>query len=380
MLKKIKYPHFRPHLKVAYTIHFYGYKGIFKKDRILKYVGLDYEQCRLCVSCGENCPLDRIDLLSPMAQNELNVTPSQMSFMKAGIEFADVVTTVSEGYAKELRRYPDCMNIQVIGIRNGLAQQRYHFSEDSGFMDINGEALCGLNDEEEKEKAALLLETKRNNKARLQEKLGLREESSIPLICMVSRLTAVKGIEVVKCIVQELLAIPTQLVIVGDDDDRVGRPYATFFHGLEQRYPGEFAYRSFSEELELQTYAGADMVLMPSLSEACGTTQMLAMRYGAVPIVSMISAFEDTVLDFKSRGKKADPRYWGKGIGFYAYKDDCWVLLEVIKKAAAIYRNEESAGEWAKIAVDCAKVRFGWKNGSIRKYLELYHRLAETSL
>lgn len=380
MLKKIKYPQLRPRLKVAYTIHFYGYKGIFKKDRILKYVGLDRAQCRLCVYCGEDCPLNRIDLLSPTAQNELNVTPSQMSFMKAGIEFADVVTTVSEGYAKELQHYPDCTNVQVIGIRNGLAQQRYQFSADSGFEDIHGEALYGLSEDEEKEKVTLLLKAKQHNKILLQRKLGLREDASVPLICMVSRLTAVKGIEVVKCIVQEILAIPAQLVIVGDDDDREGQPYANFFRSLEQCYAGEFAHRNFSEELEFQTYAGADMVLMPSLSEACGTTQMLAMRYGVVPIVSMISAFGDTVLDFKSRNKKVEPRYWGKGIGFYAYKDDCWVLLEVIKKAAAIYRNDEEPGEWKKIMVDCAKVRFGWENGSIRKYLELYNRLAEGSI
>ena len=67
-------------------------------------------------------------------------------------------------------------------------------------------------------------------------------------------------------------------------------------------------------------------------------------------------------------------------IGFYAYKDDCWVLLEVIKKAAAIYRNDEAPGEWEKIVIDCAKVQFGWENGSIKKYLELYNGLAEASM
>ena len=87
----------------------------------------------------------------------------------------------------------------------------------------------------------------------------------------------------------------------------------------------------------------------------------------------MISAFRDTVLDFKDREKKEDPAYWDKGIGFYAYREDCWVLLEVIKKAVEIYRNEDGEDSWNRIAEDCICVDFGWRNGSVRDYLLLYH-------
>lgn len=209
----------------------------------------------------------------------------------------------------------------------------------------------------------------------------MNRDLNIPIICMVSRLSVVKGIEVVKNIAKEILSIPAQLVIIGDDDAAgsntgiAGRPYGNFFGMMENENPGMVAYRRFSEELEYQTYAGSDILLMPSLSEACGTTQMNAMRYGVVPIVSMISAFHDTVLDFKDRNRKEDSRYWDKGIGFYAYKDDCWVLLEVIKKAVEIYQDAEHTGEWNKIAQDCAKVNFGWKNKSIKEYLNLYNCL-----
>lgn len=366
MLKKTKYEYYRPELKVIYTVHFYGYKGIFKKRRILEYVGLDKEKCRLCVACNDDCPMNRIDMLSNEDLGKLNVTPSQMSFMKAGIEFADAVSTVSKGYAEEIQRYPDFSGVKVIGIRNGIDHQRYKFAETSGFADIE---------------TGDFQELKRRNKDKLQEKLGLKRDTNIPVICMVSRLTVVKGIEVVKNIVREILAIPAQFVIIGDDDTNgdnkgiAGRPYENFFHMIENENPGMLAYRRFSEELEYETYAGADILLMPSLSEACGTTQMNAMKYGVVPIVSMISAFNDTVLDFKDREKKKDPKYWGKGIGFYAYKDDCWVLLEVLKKAVEIYQDNDQTGIWNEIARDCAAVNFGWKNESIREYLDLYNGL-----
>ncbi len=358
MLKKTKYASYHPELKVIYTIHFYGYKGIFNKKSILGYIGLDENNCRLCISCDRNCPLDKVDLLSSEDMGKLSATLSQMSFMKAGIEFADVVSTVSKGYAGEIQEYPDFSGVRVFGVRNGIGPERYTFAEESGFVDISRENFA---------------QAKRINKARLQQNLGLDRDLRTPVLCMVSRLATVKGIEVLKTIVGEILSIPAQLVVVGDDDDRLSQPYARYFQLMEEKYKGRFAYRGFSEEREYQTYAGADMLLMPSVSEACGTTQMNAMRYGVVPIVSMISAFRDTVLDFKDREKKEDPAYWDKGIGFYAYREDCWVLLEVIKKAVEIYRNEDGEDSWNRIAEDCICVDFGWRNGSVRDYLLLYH-------
>lgn len=362
MLKKTKYSYYRPDLKVIYTVHFYGYKGIFKKSHILEYIGLDDKKCRLCITCSNECPLNRIDLLSNEDINKLNVMPSQMSFMKAGIEFADIVTTVSKGYAREIQHYPDFSNVKVIGIRNGIADSKYEFAKGSGFVNFN---------------EGNFLAEKPKNKYMLQNKLKLQEDADIPLICMVSRLTAVKGLEVVKGIAQDILSIPAQLVIVGDDSDKEIRPYESFFSMLEEKNPGKCAYRNFSEELEYQTYAGADILLMPSLSEGCGTTQILAMRYGVVPIVSMIEAFDDTVLDYKDMHKKDQGQYLDRGIGFFAYKDDCWVLLEVIKKAVEIYHNGNHSNEWNKIVEDCIKVDFSWKNGSIKEYLKLYNDLGQ---
>lgn len=114
MLKKTKYEYFRPELKVIYTIHFYGYKGIFKKSRILEYVGLDKSKCRLCVACGDDCPLNRIDLLSNEDLGKLNVTPSQMSFdalksfdSRARISLEGLFTDESEySYKMDDTQYP----------------------------------------------------------------------------------------------------------------------------------------------------------------------------------------------------------------------------------------------------------------------------------
>lgn len=365
MLKKTKYSYYRPDLKVIYTIHFYGYKGIFKKSRILEYVGLDEKNCRLCITCSDECPFNKIDLLSNEDIDKLNVIPSQMSFMKAGIEFADAVTTVSKGYAREIQQYTDFSNVKVIGIRNGISDQRYKFEKGSGFTDISESNFAV---------------EKRRNKDKLQDMLGLERDFDIPLICMVSRLAVVKGLEVVKNIAQDILSIPAQLVIVGDDDDKLTHPYKSFFETLQKdkKNKGKFAYREFSEELEYQTYAGADILLMPSLSEGCGTTQILAMRYGVVPIVSMVEAFNDTVLDFKDMHKKDNGQFLDRGIGFFTYKDDCWVLLEVIKKVVELYHDEDHSGSWSKIAKDCLKVDFRWKNGSIREYLKLYNDLGRS--
>lgn len=373
MLHKTKYKDLQPNLKVIYTIHFYGYKGIFSKKRILRSVGLDEENCRLCVTCDKKkCPLNRIELLSEKDISQLSAVPSQMSFMKCGIEFADAVTTVSKGYAQEMQsNYPDFSKTKVTGIRNGIDCADRHFDAGSGFSNFDD-----VTDVE------TFRAVKDRNKAMLQQRLGLDQKGRMPLVCMVSRLNVVKGLEVVKNVINEILAIPVQFVIVGDDDKAdcgaclVQSPYANFFRAVEKANLGKFVYREFSEELEYQVYAGADILLMPSLSEACGTTQMFAMKYGVVPIVSMISAFGDTVLDYKFRSQKKKGEHLDKGIGFYAYKDDCWVLLEVLKKAVQVYRGEEKEEDtWDDIALDCMKVDFSWKSGSVHEYLKLYNGL-----
>lgn len=361
-LRKLKYRSYRPELKILYTIHFFGYKGIFNKNEILSLVGIDKESCQACYTCQNDCMLDKINLLSKEDQGKLvQMPPSLMSCMKAGIEFADAVSTVSKGYAGEIQGYPDFSGVKVFGIRNGIGDLADKLEKIPEFYDVRE------GDFENR---------KRHNKTLLQKKLGLEEDLETPILCMVTRLSIEKGMEVVKNIIPYILEMGMQMVIVGNDAANGycgSTPYADFFGEVEKKNKGKFAYRPFSEELEFATYAGSDILLMPSLSEACGITQMLAMRMGVVPVVSMLDSFKDTVLDYRFRGERKD-NHWDKGLGFYAYKDDCWVFLEVLKKAVKTYR--ESPGEWQYLAEVCCHTDFEWKNGSLAEYVKLYNSLA----
>lgn len=356
-LKNTKYRRQYPDLKMVYTIHFYGYKGIFPKKEMYALLGISKDECRLCISCTEDCLLDRIDLLNKTAKGELvSMPPSLMSCMRAGIEFADAVTTVSRGYAQEIQGYPDFADVRVTGIRNGVLSLRERMGSD--FPEGYGRLK------------AYKLDCKKN----MQRELGLREDAKVPIICMVTRLAVEKGIEMAKQLIPFLLDEGAQMIIVGDDSDKEKRPYASYLQAMETEYRGGFAYREFSEEMEYKTYAAADILLMPSLSEACGTTQMNAMQFGVIPVVSMLGSFQDTVLDYKHRNKRKSG-FWDRGIGFYAYKDDCWVFLEVLKKVLEVFRTQPQ--EWDEISRICCETDFGWKNGSVYGYLELYDSFAK---
>lgn len=357
-LKKTKYKNSYRGIKTVYTIHFYGYKGIFPKKEMLSQMGMDKQNCELCITCQEDCILDRTDLLNKAAKGELlQMPPSLMSCMRAGIEFADAVTTVSKGYAEEISSYPDLRGIKVTGIRNGLSAV---------------DDRPGITALPEKSNPDGLREYKKERKKDLQKELDLNIDENIPLVCMVTRLAIEKGIELVKNIIPLLMKEGAQMVIVGDDSDKLRQPYANYFREIEAENKGCFCYRPFSDWLEYKTYAGADILLMPSLSEACGTTQMKAMQYGAIPVVSMLPSFRDTVLDYKLRDKRNDG-YLDRGVGFYAYKDDCWVFLEVLRKVFEVYRTEPE--EWCRISKTCSETDFSWKNGSIYGYLKLYNSL-----
>lgn len=356
-LKKVKYPDFRPDMKVVYTIHFYGHKGIYSKKKFLSQLEITKENCSICLSCQNECELDKIDLLNKKAKNELiEMSPNSMSCMRAGIEFADAVTTVSKGYAKDIKKYPDFNGINVIGIRNGIDTAKFK----EGYP-LTSDLHAGKN----------FINYKENKKRELQSELGLQLQKETPIICMVTRLAIEKGMNVVKNILPDLLEDPVQVVIIGDDSDKE-LLYSNFFKKIEQEHKGNFAYHAYSEELEYKTYAGSDILLMPSLSEACGTTQMIAMQYGVIPVISMLSGFQDTVLDYRFREERKT-KHWEKGIGFYAYKDDCWIFLEVLKKVLEIYHTNPN--EWQEMAKTCYSTDFTWKNGSIYAYLQLYNNL-----
>ena len=185
-------------------------------------------------------------------------------------------------------------------------------------------------------------------------------------------------------------------MIVGDDDrntsyiDEKGNvhvftPYADFFNLKMEENPGKFYYSPFSEDMEFKTYSAADVLIMPSRDEACGTTQIFAMKYGDLPIVSKIDSFNDTVIDYNSVHESSEEQakeyvnkpngQVDKGVGFFSFKDDCWVLLDTIKMICEKLHGDEKTRKWRKAVNSTVSIDFSWDNKLIREYLELYDNM-----
>ncbi len=378
-LHKIKYARCFKDLKTIYTIHYYGYKGIYSKEKILKYLGIK-DVCDYCLVCrkDKDCLLNAVNAYSQEDIEKLGIPDDKISLVKTGISCADVVTTVSKGYAQTLQNYPDFRGVKIFGIRNGVPTNYWKFS--SNKEDI---VYC-MQTQENWEEAKV------RNKIAFQREMGLKENKDIAMFCMVGRLNAIKGIEDIKNIFSQLLELDLQLVIIGDDDKNVGNftPYADFFRQKmkENNCKGKFFYSQYSEEMEFKTYSAADVLLMPSRDEACGTTQILAMKYGTLPVVSMIDSFRDTVVDYnsvleeESEYVKKTPDQMDKGVGFFCFRDDCWALLDIIKMICEkLLKDPEKRKKWRKAINSTVTVDFSWYNYSVREYLELYDGIYPTN-
>lgn len=388
MVRKVIYGNYWPSLRTMYTIHFYGYKGIYSKKKVLGYLGISEENCGLCLVCGkkEDCLFSRVSAYSTRDTEILGIPDDKINLMKTGIVYADVVTTVSKGYAATIQNYPDFRTRKVHGIRNGVSVAYRTFSSDK-------DGITYMKQTEENWLAA-----KKHNKEAFQKEFGLEVNPDVPMFCMVSRLNATKGIEDVKNIFARLMELDLQLVIVGDDDRNTSRtdengnvhvfaPYADFFNLKMEENPGRFFYSPFSEEMEFKAYSAADVLLMPSRDEACGTTQILAMKYGTLPIVSKIDSFNDTVIDYNSVHESTEEEIEeyvakpegqiDKGIGFFTFRDDCWVLLDIIKMICEKLNGDEKDGKWRKAVNSTVPIDFSWDNKLVREYLELYDNMRD---
>lgn len=280
-----------------------------------------------------------------------------LNFMSQGITLADVVTTVSPTYASEivmpefglgLDELLNCRRDGVQGILNGIDYDQYDPAADPY---LESRYDCST------------IERRGNNKLALQEKAGLLRDSKIPLIGMVSRLEEQKGIDLVLQAMDQLLAqTRMQLVILGQ-----GRGY---YHGLLHaaalRYPGRVAvFTTNDEPLAHLIYGGCDLFLMPSRFEPCGLGQMIAMRYGAIPVVRRTGGLADTVRDVAEEG--------GNGFVFQNYAAE--EMLQAIKRA----ENSFNAGEeWTNLIKHNMNLDFSWRRSAIQ-YEEVYLRAKRIS-
>ncbi len=320
----------------VYTIHNLAYQGIFG-HRVLEIAGID--------EYGFIVHPDIMDL------NEV------VDFMARGIAFADVISTVSETYAREiltsefgekldplLRDRRD----RLFGILNGIDVDEFNPATDR-YLEVNYTLES--------------LDLRVENKLSLQREAGLREDRRIPVVGIIARLTDQKGFDLITNIVEPMLQhLGAQFVVLGTGEQR----YHDFFTDLTNRYAGQAgAFLTFNASLARRIYAGADVFLMPSRFEPCGLGQMIAMRYGSVPVVRAVGGLADTVRDY-------DPAT-GEGTGFVFKPYDAMALYTTLVRAVETYRYPDI---WRKLQTRCMQQDFSWQ-ASARKYVELYARARE---
>ena len=286
------------------------------------------------------------------------VNDNEANMFKGGLAYADRITTVSETYAAEIQTgfYGEGLSGhlwyhrgKLTGIVNGIDTDIWN-SRTDGLLP----APYGEED---------VLNAKQANKTALQERLGLTVDADRFVIGLVSRLTDQKGLDLIDAVFTQMLDERTQVVILGTGDPR----YENAFRYYESAYPGQVcAYIKYDESLAHQIYAGTDALLVPSLFEPCGLTQLIAMRYGTVPIVRETGGLKDTVEPYNE--------YTGEGNGFTFDQYRADLLLDAVKRAARVYFDER--GRWNDIVLRDMEKDVSWAH-SAELYLKLYEELSE---
>jgi starch synthase len=272
----------------------------------------------------------------------------RLSFLKAGLQFADWITTVSPTYAREIQT-----DVEGMGLAGLL---RYRGEYLTGILSgIDTAAWDPARDPHlPRPYDAGRLELKAENKAALQRELGLARRRDLPLLGIVSRLTEQKGLDLVPVIAQAIADLPAQLAVVGTGT----HPLEDAFRRLAGRHPRQFAVRiGFDEGLAHRIEAGADIFLMPSRFEPCGLNQMFSLRYGTPPVVRATGGLADTVVD---------------GINGFAFADASpEELLATLHRAVVAWHDKP---RWRAMQLDGMGRDFSWR-APAQQYAELYARL-----
>ena len=276
-----------------------------------------------------------------------------INMMKGAIEIADIVTTVSKTYAEELR-YP-----YFAHRLDGVLREKWLWGITNGIDTtvFNPETDPAL----KKNYSAKKMEGKWDNKRALREELGLRTDTDAPILAMVSRLAGHKGIDLLCYIANRLMEREIQLVIVGTGE----KQYEYALSSIAKQHPGKVSVQlAFDPALASRVYAGADMYLMPSKSEPCGLSQLIAMHYGTVPVVASTGGLRDTVLPYN--GETGE----GRGFTFQSYNADDF--LGAIDRAVGLYYNDRD--RWNALAKHDMEIDFSWRVPAA-EYMQLYTEL-----
>lgn len=279
------------------------------------------------------------------------------NYLKGGIVYADYVTTVSRTYAEEIKSpfYGEHLDGlmraregSLCGIVNGLDYQEWNPETDSMiFKNFTVDTF-------RKDKV--------KNKTALQKELGLEVDRKKMLIGIVSRLTDQKGFDLIDCVMDELCQDEVQIVVLGTGEDR----YENMFRHYAWKYNGKVAACiCYSNELSHKIYAACDAFLMPSQFEPCGLSQLMSLRYGALPIVRETGGLKDTVEPYNE--------YEESGTGFSFTNYNAHEMLSAVRYAQAVYYDRKRS--WNQMIERAMKVDFSWKN-SAGQYEEVYRKLS----
>ncbi|MBU0518309.1 glycogen synthase GlgA [bacterium] len=321
--------------KTVLSIHNVGYQGNFPPEAVVN---------------GGLPP----KIFYPSAPVEFH---GKFSFLKSGIKYADIVTTVSEKYAEEIQTTDEYgfglasdlhdRTDDLYGILNGIDVDIWHPEKD----DLIHQKFSKDD-----------LEGKEANKKALLERCGLEYNPDVPLIGIISRLAAQKGFDLLEEILDDIAPLNMQMIVLGHGD----KVYHDLFEAAMQKYPNKFSvHLNFNNQLAHQIEASSDFFLMPSRYEPCGLNQMYSFMYGTVPIVRSTGGLADTVKDVDENPQN------GTGFTFEKYKSD--KLLDVIQRAVNFYGGRKA---FRALQARGMSQDFSWKRSALC-YLDIYAKALE---
>lgn len=319
-------------IKTVFTIHNILFQGLFSKD-ILWMLGLDEDKY--------------------FTDDALKYCDS-VSFMKWAILSADKVTTVSNSYAEEIKESYISFGLSSV----------FRKRKDKIYGILNGIDYDVFNPEKDKELFKnfdyMSIENKEENKLMLQKELNLTVDKDIPIISVITRLTDQKGLDLIESSMSFLMKRNIQLIVNGVGN----KNYECMLRYMENKYKGKMkACIEFNSEFAKRIYASSDMFLMPSKFEPCGLGQMIAMRYGTVPIVRNTGGLKDTVEEFN--------KYTKQGNGFTFDDYSVGSMITAVDNAIKIYKDKDL---WSTLIKNDMKMDNTWDK-SAKEYINLYSKL-----
>lgn len=316
----------------VYTIHNLMYQGIYSIDNMKELLGIGDEYFNA----------EGLEFFG------------NASCMKAGLQYADKLTTVSPSYAEEIQTayYGEKMETllqyrreDLIGIVNGIDEKMFDPMADTHLVAPYRNSLT----------------RKQKNKLDLQAEMGLPQDANIPLLGVVSRLVEQKGFDLIIATLDELLQDDVQMIVLGSGDEK----YEKYFYEASLRHPTKFRFwLGYSDRIASRIYGGADLFLMPSRFEPCGLSQLISLRYRTVPVVRETGGLRDTVIPYN------EYTYSGNGFTFTNYNAHDY--LYTVRHALRLYSDQEV---WKRIVDNGSREDYSW-NRSAKLYKKLYQQLS----